>query len=160
MMQAFKRNRVKIIILGTAFLIFSLKDSFAVPSQFQEMERLQKGEQQSNTEGDLGLVNKPSVIYDAETLRDPFEQRFVREENEKDGKITIQPSQPLPQLTVQGVIWGSSRPQAIINGNVVNIGDTVDGAHIINIDKQGVTVLYGSQKHTFATQGLGIHVSP
>lgn len=49
---------------------------------------------------------------------------------------------PLPNLVITGLIWNSPKPQAIINGKVINIGDTVSGVRIIEIDVRGITVDY------------------
>lgn len=46
----------------------------------------------------------------------------------------------LPALAVQGMIWGGSVPQVVINGRVYTIGDDVEGARITAIDHRGVTV--------------------
>jgi hypothetical protein len=49
---------------------------------------------------------------------------------------------------VQGVIWGGIMPQAIINNKIVNIGDVIEGAEVIEISKKGVTLLYKKRKYT------------
>ena len=52
----------------------------------------------------------------------------------------------LPVFSVQGMVWGNNRPQAIINGEVFEEGDVVQEAEIIVIDKQGITFLYQGKK--------------
>jgi len=52
---------------------------------------------------------------------------------------TFNPSVP---LIVQGVIWGGAMPQAIINNRVINIGNVIEGAKVIDINKKGVVLLY------------------
>ena len=54
---------------------------------------------------------------------------------------TPQPSAP-PDLHVQGIVWGSDRPRAIINDSVYGVGDAVGGSVILLIDSRGVTVDY------------------
>ncbi len=51
-------------------------------------------------------------------------------------------------LKINGIVWGGDRPQAIINGQVVSIGDTIQEAKVIAITKQGVAVRYKSKKIT------------
>ena len=41
-------------------------------------------------------------------------------------------------MEVTGIIWNSDRPQAIINGKVVEMGDEVNGLKIVKIEKTGV----------------------
>ena len=54
----------------------------------------------------------------------------------------------MPALTVSGIAWGGSYPRAIINGKIVKIGDTIEGAEILEIKKEGVVVSYKGQEFT------------
>ena len=47
---------------------------------------------------------------------------------------------PQPNFAVTAVIWNTDRPQAIINGKVVDIGDQVDGFKIESIHQSGIEV--------------------
>ncbi len=53
-----------------------------------------------------------------------------------------------PTLNIKGLIWNTNRPQAIINDQVVNLGDTVSEAEIIAIRKSEVDILFKGQKMT------------
>ena len=55
---------------------------------------------------------------------------------------------PVPDLKISGVVWAAPKPQAIIDGEVVGIGDTVKGAKVIAIRKSGVDL--SIQGRTFA----------
>ena len=55
----------------------------------------------------------------------------------------IKYAKPLPNLNVQGVLWKSERPQAIINGQVLGLGDYVEGVRILKIKREGITVEHG-----------------
>ena len=59
-------------------------------------------------------------------------------------KAKVQPKKemllPLPKLTIEGMIWNTNMPQAIVNGQVVRIDDTIEGVRIVKIEKQGITV--------------------
>jgi hypothetical protein len=57
-------------------------------------------------------------------------------------------ARPLPELKVQGLIWGGNIPQAIINGNVVAVGDVVNEARIEAIDRSGITVFFDKRSYT------------
>lgn len=63
-------------------------------------------------------------------------------------QIVQQPVITLPTLTITGLIWNSDRPQAIVNGQVVTIGDVIDGAKITKIDKNGIETAFGGQNFT------------
>jgi len=95
-------------------------------------------------------IQRPQIIYKVQSLRDPFEP-LVREEK-KEAKVTAKSEvKPMPSLTVQGMIWGGSLPQAIINNKIVKVGDTLDGVKIKEIDKQGVTVVFANKEHLLST---------
>ena len=103
------------------------------------------------SDASLGLND---IEYKAEGLKDPF-QPF-----EKETKVVPQPSEvpggvnkemPLPRLVIQGVVWGSNLPQVIINNKVLKIGDTIEGARISAISKEGVVLFYGNQQYNLSS---------
>jgi len=57
----------------------------------------------------------------------------------------ISPSE-LPNLKLQGIIYIPSRPQAMINGQTVTVGDEVGGARIARITPTGVELHYKGGK--------------
>ena len=46
------------------------------------------------------------------------------------------------EFKLSGFVWGSEKPQAIINEQVVNVGDTIKKAKVISISKKGVRIFY------------------
>lgn len=58
------------------------------------------------------------------------------------------PDVPLPSLKISGVLWNTNRPQAIINGQIVGIGDVVSGVKVVDIQKTGIAVLFGAKTMT------------
>ena len=58
------------------------------------------------------------------------------------------PPQP-PKLVLKGIAWDKTEPLALINDLVVKEGDTIEGARILKIDFDRVTVRYRSKKFTF-----------
>jgi len=87
-----------------------------------------------------GSQEANKIEYKAEGLKDPFQE----EEIEAPG------IRALPSMTIQGIVWGGSFPQAIINNKVVRVGDTIEGVEITDIDKNRVTVLFENQKYTLS----------
>jgi len=49
---------------------------------------------------------------------------------------------------LSSLITGKSNPSAVINGQRVQVGDRVDGAEVIEISKQGVTLNTGTEFQT------------
>ncbi len=54
----------------------------------------------------------------------------------------------LPSLSVSGAVWGGASPQAIINGKILKEGDTIEGATILKIEKEGIILLYRGRQVT------------
>ena len=50
------------------------------------------------------------------------------------------------QYDLQGIVWGEKNPVAIISGEVVGVGDIILGAEILEVQKEKVILLYGTQK--------------
>jgi hypothetical protein len=90
-----------------------------------------------------GVIARPVVEYKSGELRDPFQSVATSEEKKvtPEGKVDLmQPGSDLGNLKVQGIIWGGRIPQAIINDKVLTVGDTIEGAEILSIDKKGITL--------------------
>ena len=45
-----------------------------------------------------------------------------------------------PRFQIAGLVWNTNRPQAIVNGQVVSIGDSIGGWIISQITKKGIEV--------------------
>ncbi|MFH0917612.1 MAG: hypothetical protein V1830_00585 [Candidatus Omnitrophota bacterium] len=92
-----------------------------------------------------GLIVRPVVEYKSGKLRDPFKTYFIKEEIKEvlpESTDLSRPEFDLNKLKVQGIIWGAKIPQAIINDKVLTIGDLIEGAQIVSIEKKGITLSY------------------
>jgi hypothetical protein len=94
------------------------------------------------------------VAYTSEDLRDPFEG-YVTEEPLHADEPLPEEDVVLPALTIAGITWGSSFPQAIINDKVVKAGDMVGDVQIISIAKEGLTFLYRKKQFILPAPGAG-----
>lgn len=125
-----KLQKKQVNIFLIALLISIVKEGMALPEAASETSL------------------KPE--YKAKDLRDPFQFFKMKIEEKPKEQVTEEEKAEavsLPGLTIQGIVWGGNFPQAIINNKVVKIGDTVEGAQIIDIKKDGVTVYFGNRKH-------------
>lgn len=62
---------------------------------------------------------------------------------------------PRPQLSINGIVWQTSMPQAIVNNQVVKIGDEISqDIRIIGISKEGVTVEYEGKTFFYSSSAL------
>ena len=48
----------------------------------------------------------------------------------------------LPAIKLSGIVWETPRPQAIVNDQVVSVGDEVADIQIVDIQKEKITVKY------------------
>ena len=53
-----------------------------------------------------------------------------------------------PSFTITGLVWNTSRPQAIINDQVVDVGDKISEYQIVSISKTGIKMEYQGQTFT------------
>ena len=94
--------------------------------------------------------------YSAEELRDPFKTFLpITKEDEQDKTFQyIKEHITLPPFQIQGVLWGSSLPQAIVDNSVVKIGDTIKGAKVVNITRDYIEFLYMKEHFSVKTPYL------
>lgn len=55
------------------------------------------------------------------------------------------PRPVMPSLKVTGLVWNTDQPRAIINGQIVGIGDTVQDVKILNISKDSIEILFDGE---------------
>jgi hypothetical protein len=103
------------------------------------------------TEGQITDIPDPEgalkIIY-AESPKDPLQNIlivYVDEINKTNAGIEVRTDIPMPPLSIEGLIWNTDVPQAIINGKVVRKGDMIEGVKILEINGDGITVEHNSQ---------------
>lgn len=101
------------------------------------------------------LGQEEVIEYTAQNMRDPFSSVLPEEPLEKPlKKIPLAEAEiPLPILEIEGLVWGTPCPQVIINGNVLKIGDTIEGAKILHISKGGIEILYEGEIFSLPSPG-------
>lgn len=91
--------------------------------------------------------------YKAEGLRDPFREEKIETKVKEEPQEEIEVVS-LPNIAIQGIVWGGVFPQAIINNKVVKIGDTIGETKIIDIGKSGIIVLQENKKYKLAAPSV------
>jgi len=97
----------------------------------------------------MGLIPAPKAVFHSvytSSKEDPFKnllQLYLY--NMRKVKPVVKTTLPLPKLAIEGMIWNTNMPQAIVNGHVVRIGDTTEGVRIVKIEKQGITIDYNGE---------------
>ncbi len=109
-----------------------------------------------------GLLLLPAVYAQSE-FRDPFSPRLPVKKtiSEKTRSVVeeyigVDADVELPSLAVEGVLWGSQMPQAIIEGEVYRVGDRLRGvgidAEVSRIEKSKVFINYGGRTHELSVK--------
>jgi hypothetical protein len=63
--------------------------------------------------------------------------------------ITPEPK-PRPDFRLNGIIYTAVKPSAIVNGQIVHLGDQVDGATVVWIGRTNVTLQIKGQRKSYA----------
>ncbi|MCX5687039.1 MAG: hypothetical protein NTV71_00075 [Candidatus Omnitrophica bacterium] len=88
------------------------------------------------------------IIYNVENERFPFKSPF--DDMAKYKEEPVDENVTLPEMLFQGMVWKSSRPQAIINNkvydikDVINVGTEAGEGNIVvkDITKEGIRLIY------------------
>ncbi|MBI4309346.1 MAG: hypothetical protein HY591_03340 [Candidatus Omnitrophica bacterium] len=60
--------------------------------------------------------------------------------------VAVPPKKKPPSLQLDGIVWGSEHPQAIVDNAVVGVGDEISGVKIYAIKKDEIVVLFEGDK--------------
>jgi hypothetical protein len=147
-----KNKTGTIVVFSIAlFIAYILINHLVLVRSFAQISGASIGIEKSGKEQLRGsqevIIEKPKKEYEADDLRDPFrgyeEKQEQPTESQTPSGVT---EEPLPNLEVQGIIWGGSIKQAIINNKVVKPGDMIDNIKILDINKDGITVLFNNRE--------------
>ena len=137
-------------------LVFVLHGYVLAKTSYDMVENINKEYKDDTAKGvSSAIVQKPRLEYTAGRDKNPFKSYLP--EKEKKAKKLNKNAKPLnpPKLEVQGIIWGTSLPQAIINSKVVKVGDTLEGVEIKSISKDGVIIIFEEAEFKLSSPGLG-----
>ncbi len=98
-----------------------------------------------------GAAEAPlEVHYSGAGQRDPFMSPAQKASPEKEDA-----KEEISNLTfaLEGLIWESDHPQAIINGKILEVGGGVQGAEVLDIDENGVKMRYKGQEFILHPKG-------
>jgi hypothetical protein len=148
-----KKQKTQIIILAVLVIAFLVGLSYRFSGKGAPgLEFIKIGEPAAPkfTEDEaLDAIPRPDGALDVKYEKigkDPLKNMLLEYMYEKEAEPLTPADVPLPPLDIQGLIWNSQMPQAIINGRVVKEGDIIEGVKIVTIDKTGVTVEHLDRK--------------
>jgi len=143
-----KRYRFIAVIFCLIIVFFITANAFAERSNFEAMKKMEAAEKPKIKE----KIVKPKAEYTAKGLRDPFQTPFENKFILSSGPVAPEQAEGvLALLKLQGVIWGGKFPQAIVNGKVIKIGDTIEGALVVDINKDGVVLFLNGKQFNLSS---------
>jgi len=133
--------------------VLFITDVFALDSQLGAIKKLEEEEKTPSPEA----IVRPRLEYKAEGLKNPFQGPIVKDSG-RTGVVKTPGSaeSKFPSLKVQGIIWGGSLNQAIINNKVVKVGDTIEGTRVISIDEHGITIFFEGKQYKLLAPVAGL----
>jgi hypothetical protein len=112
-----------------------------------DIKEITKIANEQSPEKDKFEMELPIVTYTSENLKDPFAGTVIPESAEETSQeFTPLETVNLPDIKIQGIIWGTNNPQAIINNKVVKVGSTVNEITILDITGSEIIISYKNQK--------------
>jgi len=94
---------------------------------------------------------EPIITEEPEVI-EPEPIEAIPEPNEEPATGQAPRQIPKPHLSVSGLVWDTDQPQAIVNNDVVDLGDFVGQWKVINIERSGITVQYRAQTYLIEPQ--------
>lgn len=91
--------------------------------------------------GPGGEDDRLPIRYTASDYRDPLVSLLPQPEQAQMAELLPKPAPVAPNVTIEGMWWGGQRPQVLIDGKLYEIGDTVQDSEIVEISRDGVTVV-------------------
>lgn len=140
--------RIRVFCFSAMFGIFWSAGIGVLPAFcIGDVKEMNKVLTEQAPERDRFEIELPVVTYNADNLRDPFLGTALPDAEEE----TTEENAPvetiiLPDIKIQGIIWGSNNPQAIINNKVVKVGNTINEITILDITGSEIIISYKNQK--------------
>lgn len=109
----------------------------------------------------LPKKRQPISTPEIEKVTSPLSQKF-NDLNQSETRATASRnasrSKPnRPDLKISGWVWDTDRPQAIINNQSVNVGDTINNGTVIEIQKSGIRIRVGEKEFFYSGDETNIH---
>lgn len=112
-----------------------------------EVTNLQKGDLFELLNPFESQLPKPKIKVIA-PLQNKKQQTTTRNNIQNPNNANIKAPDPvekkkeIPKVKINGLVWNSTRPQAIVNGEVLDIGDKIQSFKIMAIKKTGIDISY------------------
>lgn len=125
------RRLIISVVLGAA-AVFSLIYGITAPSK--AICHAAPGREKAFEKKEAGEAVKVDL-----SLRRPRRSKYTSWQRSPfiEAKVSVT---GLYKLTLNGIVWDEENPRAIINGQIVSVGDVMEGITIVEIKKDGVVL--------------------
>jgi len=130
---------VMVVVYGKAFL--PSRSSTADVESSEAADHIPSSDASSSASYD----EHHNVLFEEEfaSIREEQSRRMMNSAWVRDPFASGSGNGSLSGLSLSGIMWDPSTPVAIINGELVNVGDTIDRYRIVSITKDEVSVTDG-----------------
>ncbi len=87
-------------------------------------------------------VDTTRLAYRGRDFRNPFRALLPAKVDKTQSMAVVDP----PPLVITGMVWNARKPSAIVDGQLVGVGDVVNEAEIVAIERQSIRVRYHQQE--------------
>ena len=145
--KIFVRKEV-IIMLSTTFLVILFFTMKAIMATFVEFTVSGITAGMKVTKRQFKSSLSKHIFYQDGIFRNPIPKPRKIAVIEREQKFPNRPEGPsennenlAENLVLEGIIWDNDQQLAIISGQTVSKGETIQGAMVMNISKDGVTLM-------------------
>jgi len=137
MLKIGAKKKVELTITGIGIIIFMflIANHLSRPINSKVVPKI---EPYVTLESTMTVISKTTSGNDVEWGRDPF---LLSASN-------VKPDGGMEGLDLNGIMSDKANPYAIINNDVVKLGDKVNGMVVIEINEKNVVLEQNGQKHT------------
>lgn len=93
----------------------------------------------------FNLLNADEFIYNSHGKKDPFSPPVK-------GVGAVTDMELLSGIRLEGIVWDSKNPMAMVNDSIVAIGDEIAGAKVVDITKNEVIIEIDGQRVSLKLQ--------
>ncbi len=87
-------------------------------------------------------IDAQRLAYRGRDFRNPFRALLPAKIDKIQSGEAVAP----PPLVITGVVWNVRKPSAIVDGQLVGLGDVINEAEIVAIERQAIRVRYHQQE--------------
>ncbi len=98
-----------------------------------------------------------AVEYTGRKYRDPFADPRQAPISTTSVDTAAQQERQLAATPVQGILYSTEQPKAIVGGKIVRVGSKVGPGEVSRIDRDGVAVVFNNKEFVLKSKGGGDH---